>query len=163
MENRFWNKVDIKSLHECWEWTGAKRKHGYGKIMVEDGIRSSGKRRQKDISAHRVSYMIHYGPIPKGFCICHTCDNPGCVNPNHLFLGTLADNNRDMRNKGRQAWGKKVSHPGEKNPSAKLTEKDVKKIRTLYPKQTQTKIANDYGVTQGLIGHIVHRRIWKHI
>jgi HNH endonuclease len=77
---------------ECWGWRGATFRFGYGKVKLWDGTRTT---------AHRVSYQIHYGPIPDGMFVCHHCDNPPCTNPEHLFLGTGADNNRDMAKKGR--------------------------------------------------------------
>jgi len=88
---RFWDKVN--KTDNCWEWTGAIRQ-GYGCLKI-DG---------KTIDAHRYSYVIHFGPIPDGMCILHKCDNRKCVKPDHLFLGTYADNHKDMCNKKRDAY-----------------------------------------------------------
>ena len=95
---RFWSKVH--KTNNCWIWTGSKRNKGYGAFMWtgEDGEIIQGR-------AHRFSYEIMFGKIPKGLCVLHKCDNPACVNPNHLFLGTKADNNNDMRIKGRAVSG----------------------------------------------------------
>ena len=89
---RFWNKVmKIVETDECWEWIAFKNKDGYG-LFGYNG---------KNQKAHRVSWQLHNGPIPDGLCVLHKCDNPSCVNPNHLFLGTNADNIKDRVNKNR--------------------------------------------------------------
>lgn len=102
LENRFWSRVNKTST--CWLWTMGTDKDGYGKI-------SSGKRQnRKHMRAHRVSYELYKGAVPDGMFVCHTCDNPSCVNPEHLFLGTAFDNNRDTINKGRRKNPKGVNH-----------------------------------------------------
>lgn len=90
LKDRFWSKV--QKTDGCWEWTGSRRPKGYGVFAV------NGARRE---SAHRVAYALFIGPISAGFFVCHRCDNPRCVRPDHLFLGTQADNMRDMHAKGR--------------------------------------------------------------
>lgn len=77
----------------CWEWTGGKNRGGYGQLRVDGG--------RNKTPAHRFSYELHVGPIPEGMKVCHSCDNPGCVNPDHLWVGTQADNVHDMMAKGR--------------------------------------------------------------
>lgn len=95
LEDRFWAKVLIVPFADCWEWIGAKNDTGYGKISV--GSRDN----RKEHRAHRFSWEIKFGPIPTGQVVCHKCDNPGCVRPEHLFLGTKKDNSRDMIKKKR--------------------------------------------------------------
>ena len=152
---RFWNKVNKKNDDECWEWTANTLARGYGRICINN----------KMYLAHRVSWVIHNGAIPDhnsyhGICVCHTCDNPCCVNPAHLFLGTNKENLQDMQKKGRL-----VNHKGEKHGSHKLTEKEVIEIREKYIpyKYTQSKLAKEYGVTQVEIYYILKYITWKHI
>jgi len=95
--DRFFRKVD--KTGSCWNWLAGKDKDGYGKIKIA----------RKDLRAHRVSWEIHNGIIPGGLLVLHRCDNPSCVNPSHLFLGTALDNNRDRDAKGRNGWSK-ITH-----------------------------------------------------
>ena len=146
--DRFWSKVDKNG--ECWNWIAYKCK-GYGKIRIKD----------KSWLAPRVSWVLENGIIPEGMCICHHCDNPACVNPAHLFLGTYKDNMRDAVKKGRMADQK-----GEANGKAKLTEKQVLAIREEYENmviKNKSKLARKYGVDQTTIHNIVNRITWKHI
>lgn len=96
VEERFWNKV-LKT-DDCWTWTSAKSRKGYG--LFWDG--------NKFVRAHRASYVLAFGPIPDGMCVCHHCDNPSCVRPDHLFIGTNADNVHDSIAKGRFRFLPKV-------------------------------------------------------
>jgi len=136
IEKRFWAKVSIGP--GCWEWTASKLPgKGYGKIKVGVGWKL----------AHRLSWEFAKGPIPGGIQVCHSCDNPGCVNPAHLFLGTQADNMADMVRKGR-------ARPGYKFKS-KLT--DEEKNAILLDPRLQAEIASDYGVHQATISRIKAR------
>jgi hypothetical protein len=111
--------------------------------------------------AHRYSWELHFGPVPAGLQVCHHCDNRGCVRPDHLFLGTPADNTRDMCEKGRQGHR---SSPGEKNGFAKLTNDQVLEIRRRTANgETGTTLARELGVSNSAISGIVLRKSWRHI
>lgn len=121
----------------CWEWKATKNQDGYGRV----------KRMNKLESAHRVAYEVYVGPL-NGLQVLHRCDNPSCVNPQHLFLGTVQDNNRDKAIKNR-VYGRK------------LTADDVRDIRK--DTRLQRIIADDYQISQQLISHIKSYRTWKHV
>jgi len=146
---RFWDKVQLSE--GCWTWTGATTGHGYG-------VLSKGRDVEGLISAHRLAYKITYGPIPCGMNVCHKCDNPRCVRPDHLFLGTQKDNVLDMINKGRQRY--KVCY-GEDHGCAKLTTTQVIEIRDELKNGTrQVDLAARYSVTQATISHIKLGKKW---
>ena len=143
--DRFHTRYEVKP-NGCWEWTGSKdKKMGYGTFWIKP----------KDWLAHRASYLIHKGD-PASMCVCHSCDNPACVNPDHLWLGTRSDNNRDRDHKGRH-----VVLCGSTNGFAKLTESDVLAIRasTLSVKE----LSKRYKVSDENIRHVLARNTWKHI
>jgi len=146
IDKRFGRYVNKDNQNGCWIWTGAKFNNGYGAI---DGNGS-----------HRLSWELHNGPIPKDLCVCHKCDNPSCVNPEHLFLGTQKDNIQDMIKKGRRGDIK-----GEKHPHSKLTEEKVRKIRDLYEIKdyTMNELADMYAVNQKTIWELLHKITWKHV
>ena len=150
LAERFWGKVAFLGAgpDDCWEWRAAKDSYGYGEISK--GAHGSGILR-----AHRVSWELTNGPIPKGMCILHHCDNPACVNPAHLFLGTIEDNNHDMASKGR-------STRGEKSSNARLTEQDVYEIRRMLNRGIlQRVVAKKYGVSQRAISDIKTGETWN--
>ena len=118
--------------------------------------------RNKSMNAHRASWIIHNGEIPKDLLVCHKCDVPHCINPEHLFLGTAYDNTRDMINKNRQAPS--INKGGETNPCSKLKVKQVIEIREMiYKNITQTKIAKLFNVHVGTINAIHKKRTWAFV
>jgi len=140
LEERFWEKVDKKGPDDCWEWTAGKLSRGYGRIKING----------KEQYAHRVSWELANGPIPDGMCVLHRCDNPSCVNPAHLFLGTQGDNVYDMHQKGRAP-----DLRGERNGRARISREDVHKIREMISQGiSQTNIARQYEVTKQEINNI---------
>jgi len=145
---RYTNK--IKKTDTCHRWISAKTKDGYGVMWLNGKI----------IRAHRFSYIINKGNIPKGLLVCHTCDIRDCVNPDHLFLGTYKDNNNDRDKKNRTKTLK-----GGECTMAKIGEKDVLEIRKKYIpfKYTGLQIAREYGISQPNVSAIITRRSWKHV
>lgn len=133
----------------CWEWNACKNSDGYGTFGFAGGLQT----------AHRFAYQLYVGGIKDGLVVCHRCDNPGCVNPAHLFLGTQADNIRDSVNKGRC-----IRASGEKSGKSKLTEAQVVKIRTGYSEGTRiVDLAKEFGVAWTTIFAVVHRHTWANI
>ena len=179
-EEHFWARVIRGGPDECWIWTGAKLTHTkhrvkYGKLIVSG----------KYVLAHRYSWKLAHGYLADDVKVRHNCDNPPCVNPHHLLLGTQADNIRDAVARGRMAGGERhgsVTHPervargarhgwalhperclrGEDHGQAKLTWDDVRNIRTEYGGGAlQRDLAQKFGVSQGLVSLIVINKIWK--
>lgn len=157
--NRFWSKVDVRSEDECWKWTAATSPSGYGEFWFPQ--------RGKHTRAHQVSWILKYGDIPEGLGVLHKCDNPSCVNPKHLFLGTNLDNNKDRDAKGRRIQGTVyfgVEHPqhGTNSPHNKLTESQVLEIVKLKEigELSNNQIATAFGVSSGYINNIWHGRKW---
>lgn len=145
--NRFMSYVN--KTETCWNWTGGTTHFSHGKFWLNN----------RTIIAHRFSYEIHIGPIPKGLCVLHKCDNPRCVNPDHLFIGTKMDNTTDMYAKGRNNNLK-----GSANGSSKLTEDQIDEIKRLYrtKKFSQQALADKFNVCQANICNILNGKIWKH-
>lgn len=143
--NRLRSKTKIDPITGCWEWTASKTSSGYGKIFVTGKL----------CGAHRVSYELRHGPIQSGMRVLHRCDNPACINPDHLFLGSDADNVADMISKGRQ-------QRGYKHYRAKLSENDVRAIRSAK-NETPNNLAKQFGVTASTISFIRSGKIWKHV
>lgn len=149
-EPLFWAKVDKSG--ECWIWTGSRSELGYGRFAV-----SSHPTRAL---AHRASWELVNGPIAPGLDVCHHCDNPPCVRPDHLFLGTRLANMQDAKSKGRTRSG---FITGSANSAAKLTEKQVADIRRRYAAQEagQSRLGREYGVAHSTIRAIVLGRKWR--
>ena len=152
-EERFWLYVE-KCDDGCWRWTGGKDTHGYGQFGING----------KMIRTHRFSYELHH-PVSKPMnenelYILHSCNNPACCNPAHLRLGTHQDNMNDKKSQGRGVVPK-----GEERVNSKLNEKQVLEIRERYASGgfTQQKLADEYGVSVGLICRIINRKTWLYI
>lgn len=168
----------VQKTDTCWLWLGKLDKDGYGRLRV-DGLH---------VKAHRYAYELQNGDIPDGMLVCHKCDNPQCVNPDHLFLGTCADNIADRNAKGRTAsgdsnasrkypgirklgkrhwWAKgQPHHPqGTKNGRSKLSESDVLEIRRLWDEGEYTKVAlgKQFGVSDVIILKVIRRQLWAHV
>lgn len=140
----FWSRVDMLNQDSCWEWQGAKTDKGYGVYAPLPGVL---------LRAHRVAYALHNNGIDDDLFVCHTCDNPSCCNPNHLFLGTPKDNNDDKMAKGRHNAGK-----GENNSQSKLT---IEKARSIYlDERTNKEIGAAYNISPALASMIRRRKIW---
>ena len=147
LEQRFWKKVS--KTDTCWFWTGKKRPNGYG--CIQEAGKGS-----KTLSSHRVSYEIHNGKIPDGLVVMHSCDNPSCVNPEHLSLGTHRENNADMIAKGRKIV---VPSHGEKNGQSRLNLIQVKYIKGCD--KTNAALARELNVSPNCIRGVRTGRTWK--
>lgn len=132
----------------CWLWEGSLMTRGYGQARVSG----------MNIGAHRLGYSLYRGDIPPGIEVFHHCDTPACCNPDHLFLGTHAENMRDMVKKGRRTPPR-----GERHSRAKLSTEKVARIKaSLASGKTQTELAREYGVDQSLISRVARNQRWQH-
>lgn len=151
VEERFWPKVEKGGPDECWEWKAyCSTTTGYGQLAQS--------RKDGPTTAHRVSWVIHNGAIPDGLYVLHKCDNRTCVNPNHLFLGTAADNSHDMMRKGRHNTPR-----GEACGSSKLTKVKVAMIRSLGNSHKKTHLAHLFQVSRATIQHVIAGKTWKEV
>lgn len=155
--DRIQRRIRPDPVTGCWNWQGSKNAGGYGLLALWD---TETKKKKSTAKAHRFSYETFVGPVPDGMCVLHRCDRPGCVNPEHLFLGTKGDNNRDRSTKGRSR-----GLIGENHLQAKLTEAQVREIRARYATGSiyQRELGDLYGVSQEAIGFIVRNVHWKHV
>ena len=152
---RFWKHVS-KEPGPCWIWTAAKAARGTRRLPYGVyGFQVNG--RWMTVAAHRASYYLHNGVDPLSSLVCHSCDEPTCVNPAHLFVGTQGENIADMVAKNRNA-------KGSKNGWAVLKEEDVHEMRKLFADGMPNKdIASIYGIDKSHVWRIVTRRVWLHI
>lgn len=152
-----------KSRSGCWEWTKSLYRDGYGRIYNPDTKKSE--------RAHRISYTVFVGSIPEKLMVCHKCDNPKCINPDHLFLGTNQENIQDSVRKGRWNHGKRFkkgesneNNRGTKHHCSKLTEDDVRFIRKNYkPRDSefgQKALAKMFNIDKSVISRIINRKVW---
>lgn len=153
LAERFMEKVHHEPTTGCWLWGGCADSQGYGQIRrgpVRDGV----------AQATSISLYLHLGIIvPPGMLVCHRCDNPPCVNPDHLFVGTTKDNSADMHRKGRSNILR-----GSLSPHAKVTEHDVADIRNAYRRgELMKELAATYGIKETTVGHIATGRSWTHV
>lgn len=145
IKNKLLNNIILNK--DCWEWKGTKNKKGYGQVKYNGGR----------FYVHRLSYLIFIGDFYENKCVCHSCDNPSCINPKHLWLGTPKENTQDMIKKGRRFDNSKDNHP-----LSKLTIKDVISIKKEYSigDKTQKEIAKDFGVVHQTISAILNNKRW---
>lgn len=145
-------KIDVRGTDECWPWTGAIGKSGYGQFWL-DG---------KQINASRAAYLLLKGPIPDGHVVCHSCDLPICCNPSHLWADTQRANVRDCNTKGR-ARGT-FSSENHKRYSAKLTPEQILEARRQHAGgKSQSAIARELGVASSTISRAVRNELWGHL
>jgi hypothetical protein len=152
--DRFWEKVSYGTPWECWPWQAATNNEGYGKIWYDGKLR---------LATH-VSWMLRYGQLPSKH-LCHTCDNPPCVNPDHLFEGTFQDNYNDMVAKGRKSIKLSTNKDGENNGRHKLTASQVLHIRELYEqgRYTSRELSQLFKVGRTTVYEILQRKRWVNV
>lgn len=154
VQNRFWSKVDKGSEEECWEWTACKNNYGYGMFTLNRTTHKS----------HILSLWSYLNKPPEGKLVCHTCDNPACVNPNHLWYGTQKDNMKDAFNKGRAIRVKTLT--GEAHPGSKITEAQATEILRIRrdTKRGAENINKMFpGLGLGSIKRLIYNETWKHL
>jgi hypothetical protein len=137
----------------CWLWLGALSQ-GYGRLCISKCM--SGRKHMA--AAHRISWQVHRGPIPAGIDVCHKCDNPACVNPDHLFLGTRRDNMIDCKVKGRLKMPQKKY--GADHPGAKLTVDEVRSVRARRARGQCSAVAREFGVSPRTVDRIWRGESW---
>lgn len=146
---RFWEKIERRRKNDCWLWTAGTDECGYGKFRLF----------RKSYIAHRITYSLTIGKIPKGLCVCHHCDCPPCCNPKHLWIGTHEDNMDDKRRKKRGRCRR-----GEQHYKARLKEEDVHAIRRALKQGVYIHtLASIYGVGLSTIGCIKYGLSWRHL
>ncbi len=154
---RFWSKIKFGEPNECWEWQRSVDGRGYGQFQIGT------LKNPKKVNSHRYVFQCVFGKLPsRKILACHTCDNPKCCNPNHLFPGTQKDNMHDAKIKGRISTTSKSC--GEANPRSKIKDSDVRVIRKrLAAGETLTAVGSDYGLKTSATWAIKTRFCWKHV
>ncbi len=148
LTERFFEKIEPITESGCWIWTGCLNNKGYGQVRGDDG---------STVTAHRASYMMHKAEIPDGMLVLHDCDIRCCVNPDHLYVGTAAENTEDARTRGKLCCG-------ERNPSSRLTSGQVVEIRQrLKGNDSMSSIASMFDVGRKTISDISNGKTWRHI
>jgi len=144
---RFWSKVSVGKPEDCWAWTAHKTAKGYGRMSMKPS---------EPVRAHRLAYMLANGAIPPGLSVLHRCDNPPCCNPRHLFLGTIADNNRDMVEKGRSR---------QSYERGKMTPRKVRLLRAMWASRMyrQRELAEIFNIRRQHVSKVVKRQCWNHV
>ena len=151
-EEYFFQRVDIRAPHECWPWTGTCTRHKRGLARIK----------KKQVYAYRLALLVYGNPVPADQCVLHKCDNPNCVNPNHLMIGTQAENIKDMFKKGRNS-PLPVSR-GVKNANAKLNPDLVREIRSRHTAgASYSEIAKIIGRSKSCVSFVVTKRTWSHV
>lgn len=157
VSQRILSKFKPGSVLECWEWTAYKNRKGYGTVYNDGSV----------TLAHRLIYTLVIGPIPDGKLACHKCDNPGCVNPFHIFIGDNLMNNLDMVLKGRYNRARNMTYNkfrrGENHTNAKLTDTDIRLIRKDKETMTYEELSLKHHIAQGHLHRIVNGQSWRHI
>lgn len=153
--DRFFSKIRPGLEGQCWEWAGSHMPNGYTSFQLDRTTIGRGK----TVLGHRYMYEYVYGPMPEGMCVCHRCDNRGCVNPTHMFMGTRKDNAHDAVRKGRNSRG-------SVNGMSILTESDIPRLRTLIttgPRGTQRRLAREHGISESSMSQMIHGKTWRHV
>lgn len=157
LQERIKKNSAANSQSGCWDWVKGKNKDGYGKV----------KYAQRDLSAHRAAWLAFRGPIAPGMLVCHKCDNPSCVNPDHLFLGSPQDNMDDKMAKGRWRGGPQFWEKGKcgaVHHNAKLDERKVVQVLAMFREgRAAVDIAKQFGVSDTVVIRIRENKAWKHV
>lgn len=151
-EAEFWNAVELPDFigtDECWIWQRGKDRDGYGHIRWPI----------KTTQCHRIAYELTIGKIPEGMQVCHSCDNPACVNPSHLWLGSHAQNMKDMQQKGRRIGKTR----GEENGRSIISTEQAIELRSLHNKLSRNELSLRYKISLGAVDHILYNGTWKHL
>ena len=153
---KFWNNISITANDDkCWDWKCCTNKKGYGIVRIN----------KKNWLTHRLAYFLNYKIDPIDKLVCHSCDNPKCVNQKHLWIGTNKENMHDKITKGRSGYEKRKTLRGEENGYSKLTSVQILEIRNLYQttKTSYRKLSKFFNVGTSHISRIVKKQVWKHI